>query len=711
MKIGKMLARVREELGMSQKELAKKMGVSPSRVSRMEDQVLLDQAEIDSFLKAIGTSASKAARDHLKQQWKLIEKPDFFNPSREQLWVAESALGKIESLKREIDKTSVFYKQLEMHEETIRDLAAYLSSTEHTIACIGSIGVGKTTAICGFLGLKNGGKPVLHTGGGRSTVCEVQVQKGPEWGITIDPLSEDEVYKFVNDFCDYLLIVTSDKEAGDNRFDAETYTLSREIERCIRNMANLPTKRFKGKDGYKQEDQAADLVKTLRAKNDRSEKDIADDLKIEVIIRMNFENRKKTEVWYSREANEDPLAWMKKAYFEINHGRRADFTIPRRITINMPDPILDYEKLELRIIDTKGVDDNAKREDLETHIHDPRALTVFCSRFLDAPDETTRTLIERTIEAGIKDRLPNETALLVLPRNDEAIDVNTLDGSPIEEAEEGYIVRSDDIQSDLLRYDLRAMPVWFYDEKNDSSDDTRKFLIARIERLRSFYENRMAEVADTVDKVADNIEDAQAKAAFDQVLKSIRVWIDQHKDIEAIGDIHDNLIHSIQDRSTYAASVRASVNRRGSWYNLDYYYQIGFGTRSKAVKSISEMFKELNTIIKNLQRQEGMEPAKEFLNELLHFCSSESERMYQDIQRLGQEVYRNSLYDSEDLWGWLQLQWGQGPGYKIRVSNKTQDWFLDLERQRLNDAIQRRIASMWKELLEKFEDLVVGVFA
>lgn len=711
MKTGKMLAKVREDSGVSQKELAKRMGVSPSRISRMEDQALLNQAEIENFLDKINTSVSKAAKKHLKQHWKLIEKPDFFNPSREQLWVAESALKNIESLKKDIEETSVFYKQLQMHDETIRKLADYLSSTEHTVACIGSIGVGKTTAICGFLGLKDGKKPVLHTGGGRTTVCEVIIQRGPEWGITIDPLSEDEVYKYVYDFCDYLLATTTEETKDDNNFNAETFTLSREIERCIRNMADLPIKRFKDEDGYKQEDRAVELIKAMRAENGLSDKDIADDLKIRVIMEMGIESRKKTETWYPKGIDKDSSKWLRETYFEINHGRHKEFTIPKRITINIPEPVLGYEKLGIRIIDTKGVDDTAKREDLESHLHDPRAITVFCSRFLDAPDETTRTLIERAIESGIKDRLSNETSILVLPRNDEAMNVNTLDGSPIEEAEEGYIVRSDDIQSDLIRYDLRSLPVWFYDEKAGSSEDTRKFLITRIERLRAFYESRMEEVAATVSKVADNIEDAQAKAAFDQILRSISAWIDLHKAIDPISDIHNDLIGSIQDRGTYAASVRASVNRRGSWYNLDYYYQIGFGTRSKAVKTISEMFKELNAVIRNLQVQDGMEPAKEFLKELSYFCSSESERMYQDIQKLGQEVYRQSLYDSESLWSWLQDQWGRGPGYKIRVSDKTEEWFLGAKPQRLNEVIDRRVAHMWKVLLEKFEELVVGVFA
>ncbi len=121
---------------------------------------------------------------------------------------------------------------------------------------------------------------------------------------------------------------------------------------------------------------------------------------------------------------------------------------------------------------------------------------------------------------------------MVLPRNDEALDVNTLDGSEVEEAAEGYLVKSDEIQSDLIRYNLRSLPVWFYNEQNEPFKDTRNFLIKRIEELRAFHEGRMAEVAGTIDKVAENIEDALAEEAFKNVLNSISAWIGQHKEIK-----------------------------------------------------------------------------------------------------------------------------------------------------------------------------------
>jgi transcriptional regulator with XRE-family HTH domain len=712
MKIGKLLSRVREESNLNQKQLAKKMKVSTSRISRMETDITpLSETEINSYLNAIGTETAREVQKYIKQKWTKITKPDFFHPSRNHLWMAETSFKQIDGLKGDIDSNSVFYKQLEMHEKTIRQLSNYLASTEHTVACIGSIGVGKTTAICGFSELKHNGKPVLHTGGGRSTVCEVHIQKGPEYGITVEPLLEDEIYKYVYAFCDYLLAITAEKDDDKKFIDAESYSLSKEIERCIRNMTGLSVKRFKSEKGFQIDDRAINLVKRLKADNSIREEDLSDEVKLQVLLKLNLENRKKTEIWYSNELAENSLKWLTKNYFEINHGRHPNFSIPRKIILNIPNAILSYDKLNIRIIDTKGVDDTAKREDLEKHLIDPRAISVFCSRFLDAPDETTKTLIERAIASGIKDRLKTETAILVLPRNEEAISVNTLDGTPIEESEEGYLVRHEDMQSDLMKYDLRDLPIYFYDERREPSDDAKKFIISRIEGLREFHEKRVEEVSRTIYKVVENITDAQAEAAFSEVLKSLTAWIVNHKKIEPIGNVHESLIETIGDKRTYAASVRASVNRYGTWDNLDYYYQIGFGTRSETVKSIAGMLAELITIIKNLQAREDLEPAHEFLKELLHFCNSEAENLYQEIQRLGQAIFKEKLHDSDKLWHYLQDQWGRGAGYKLRVSGKTQEWFNEDEQKKTHNLIQNRIAKSWEEMLSKFEDLAQGIFA
>jgi transcriptional regulator with XRE-family HTH domain len=711
MKIGKILARLREEANISQKQLAERMNTSPSKVSRMEaETVPLSEQEISQYLKALGTTHSTEFMNYIPQEWFRIPKPPFFHPSRQALRIADVALAKIDELRGEIDPNNVFYKELDMHYQTIVRESEYLLLTDHTVACIGRIAVGKTTAICGFSRLKVKDKPLLHAAGGRSTICEVQIQQGPEYGVSVEPVSEDELYKYIYDFCDYLLSITADKDDRKKFVDAENFSLSTEIERCIRNMAGLTSTVRKKEDGHETEDLAVNLINELKGAGATGRDKLGDELKMQVLLRLNIDNRKKTEIWFSPDSDEDPLFWLKDNYFKINHGRHPEFAIPKRITINIPEPVLGYGKLNLTIVDTKGVDDTAKREDLETHLNDPRALTIFCSRFLDAPDETTETLIERAISLGIKDRLLNETAVMVLPRGDEAVSVNTFDGSQIEEAEVGYMIRENDIRQNLMKYDLRDLSIMFYNEQKEASEKVKNFIIGRVEAIRKAHEDRIEVVARTIVKVSENVKDSQARSAYSAVLKTLTAWIKTHKDVSHIGNAHQSLIDTILEKRTYASSVRASVNRYGSWSNLDYYYLIGTGARAETVKSISSMLSELYANIDTMQARDDLEPAHEFLQELKLYCKSEAENLYKEIQSLGKDIFREKLTNRDDVWNALQARWGQGPGYKIDISANTARWFDEDEQKRVYELVQERVAKSWRDLLSKIEELAKGIF-
>ena len=111
MKTGKILARLRDEEGTSQKQLAERMNTSTSKVSRMEaETVPLSETEITQYLKALGTPQAGEFLKYLPQNWFRIPKPPFFHPSRQILRIADVALAQIDKLKSEIDPNSVFFE-------------------------------------------------------------------------------------------------------------------------------------------------------------------------------------------------------------------------------------------------------------------------------------------------------------------------------------------------------------------------------------------------------------------------------------------------------------------------------------------------------------------------------------------------------------------------------------------------------------------------
>ncbi len=92
----------------------------------------------------------------------------------------------------------------------MKSTAGLLRKREHQVAFIGSIGIGKSTAICRIVGLEVSvpdspqPAPVLEAGAGGITICEVHLRSGPGFGLLIEPRSDDEIRADVRDFAEYV---------------------------------------------------------------------------------------------------------------------------------------------------------------------------------------------------------------------------------------------------------------------------------------------------------------------------------------------------------------------------------------------------------------------------------------------------------------------------------------------------------------------------
>src|SRR5439155_16944895 len=156
----------------------------------------------------------------------------------------------------------------------------------------------------------------------------------------------------VNDLCAGILPANVD----DPGLDGERRGLPREVDRALRNMCGLAKRQEKSAEGKRITiDPIADMAsgRNLEA------------LASEVFKRLDPSKRTVGELWYDGGSGQEPGAWLREMFAGVNNGRIEGIGLPRQITVIAPLPGLANSPYDLRLIDTKGIDEPlADRPDL-----------------------------------------------------------------------------------------------------------------------------------------------------------------------------------------------------------------------------------------------------------------------------------------------------------------------------------------------------------
>ena len=413
--VGKRIAVLRDQAGLKQNELARKLAWSAAVLSRVESgERPLSEDEVGIILTGIGTPEAMKLQELLARRWQMLPEPDLADPDSDLLWAAEQAAQQIHALAERPDVKQFFERRLVRYEGELASAAQRVMNKRYRVAFLGTIAVGKSTAICRVERLelptsKGMPKAVLETGAGGITICEVHLRKGPGYGLIIEPCTEDEIRRHVSDFANFILNPGQAAQVADEN-DAESGSpgISREVERALRSMTGLRRKRAEKKaDGtvIAAVDEARDLAKT-----------VADSkaLSVEILARMELHRRDRRDIWHSDAAGKPPLEWLQETFERVNNGRHPEFTLPKRIELVIPAAVLGDESLSVTLIDTQGIDDIAGRADLEQHFDDAHTVVVLCTVFNEAPSTSVRQLLTRAKEGGVR-TLESNAAILALP--------------------------------------------------------------------------------------------------------------------------------------------------------------------------------------------------------------------------------------------------------------------------------------------------------
>src|SRR5262245_21024708 len=94
--VGRYLAQVRDEAGLTQAQLASKVTRSAASISRIESgEKAMTGEELASILAAIDSLRARELGDYLSQGWDVLGRPPFDHPNRAALWEANLALRKL----------------------------------------------------------------------------------------------------------------------------------------------------------------------------------------------------------------------------------------------------------------------------------------------------------------------------------------------------------------------------------------------------------------------------------------------------------------------------------------------------------------------------------------------------------------------------------------------------------------------------------------
>lgn len=686
------IARLRAEVGVTQSALAEKAALDQSRVSRIEKGEVSADAEVARVLDAlVGLGSVKAGefRDFLKKEWKHIQPPSFWNPQRACLEIAEDALTDIAEFLEDDSRPWPLQRQIERHKLSLLRAASFLVRLNHNIAFVGDMGVGKSTAISFVFDLlvppsladKPTNRPVLETGAGGTTICEVHIKAGPEFGISLLPLSDAEMREIVSDFCAARWAASGTEQ----RDLSESIGISREAERAIRNMTGLQRKRetVDGKVAFA--DPVVDLIKASGSE---------DELRTSILGLMNLDNRTRREIWYDSSTRKHPMEWVTETFRAVNNGRVADVPLPKSIDLLIPNFGRNFGELEVTVVDTKGVDDVAVREDLDHRLKDPRTAVVFCSRFNDAPGTSTRVLLQHLRQTFSERFDTGKVSVLALPRSEEARAMKDDMGEQALADAEGYEFKRVQVTSELAAEQLSDVPMLFFNIEADDPEVVRGELFGQLSKIRGAVEERLFDLCAASQEIIENHEAQALNAAIEEVANRLNMFLEGNRALGAREQLaHAEAISTVKG-VRYASTLWASTRRKGDYSGLNIVHLVGVGAARDARLRSEKWFGALEAFVNSLKADKGLTLATRSIEQISASAATAKRAFLERAQISGVEAYREPLSSSQ-VWSRCASEWGRGPGFKLRVAAHLERWFA--EETDAKDRLEQMLNGLWEK--------------
>ena len=679
--LGATIARIRDEAKLTQSNVAKEAGVEQSRLSRIELGTITTEEDFDAVvdaLIALKANNAKELRDYMDSDWEHIETPSFWNPERECLERVENTLKSIDAFLKDGHPWPL-RNQIEHQKNSLKHGSLFLNNLDHNIAFIGKISAGKSTAISFIFDLlmpspksKNiSDRPILETGQGGTTLCEVHIKSGKSYELTLLPISDTEMRQSVDDFCSV---------KWNKNIEGESVSISREMERAIRNMSGL-TRVPQKKDG--------EIIRIDPIPDMQLSCESEDEFRMKVIERMNLDKRTRHNLWHSDSPEKNPMAWMQETFRKVNNGRIPDVPLPKRIELIVPDLEQMFDEFQITVIDTKGIDESAIRHDIDDRLEDPRTMAILCSGFGDMPDPKLLELLQHTKE----NLTEGKVAILALPRLGEALEMKDDAGDKASTDEEGYALKNEQAIGALSSKGFANVPTLFYNASTDDADSIRNSLFEQLRQMRKSAESKLDVLCETSQHIITNSAPQAMLRAIEEVNKRLSNFIEGNLEFGNFEqEAHIFALKKIGER--HHSILWATTRRQGEYSKLSIPHLIGVGARHEADSRSKSWFEGFEMELNSLKQDEGLALAEKVIDQINERAKILRHDFLKVVENRAFIIYQTSLANAP-IWDKCRKEWGAGSGYKMRVTDIIKNW-LDNETES-KDTLENVTKKMWEE--------------
>jgi hypothetical protein len=105
-------------------------------------------------------------------------------------------------------------------------------------------------------------------------------------------------------------------------------------------------------------------------------------------------------------------------------------------------------------------------------------------------------------------------------------------------------------------------------------------------------------------------------------------------------------------------------------------------------------FYALEAFLKSLEADAGLNLAAKSISQISASATASRRAFLDSVQQAGMEVYREHLAKAA-VWTQCESEWGQGPGFKVRVANHVNAWFAS--RTDLSTGLEGVVKRLWEE--------------